>query len=36
LERPVRWNPATRKFVDDEEAAKHRLNSYKYRNPYKL
>jgi predicted dehydrogenase len=36
LERPVRWNPATRKFVDDEEATKHRLTSYKYRNPYKL
>ncbi len=36
LERPVRWNPATRKFIDDEEATNHRLTSYKYRNPYKL
>lgn len=36
LERPVKWNPATLKFVDDDEATHHRLNSYKYRNPYKL
>ena len=36
LERPVKWNPATRKFIDDEEATNHRLTSYKYRNPYKL
>lgn len=36
LERPVKWNPATLRFVDDDEATNHRLNSYKYRNPYKL
>ncbi|KPK82761.1 MAG: oxidoreductase [Bacteroides sp. SM23_62_1] len=36
LERPVNWNPATLRFVDDEEATNHRLYSYKYRNPYKL
>lgn len=36
LERPVKWNPATFKFVDDEEATNHRLNHYRYRNPYKL
>ena len=36
LERPVKWNPATLKFVNDKEATEHRLNSYVYRNPYKL
>lgn len=36
LGRPVKWNPATLHFVDDEEASKHRLMQYKYRNPYKL
>jgi hypothetical protein len=36
LQRPVKWNPATLKFVDDNEATNHRLNSYEYRNPYKL
>ena len=36
LERPVRWNPATLSFVDDDEATHHRLNSYSYRNPYTL
>lgn len=36
LQRPVMWNPATRKFVDDQEAANHRLTHYEYRNPYKL
>lgn len=36
LKRPVKWNPATLKFVDDKEATDHRLNSYVYRNPYKL
>jgi len=36
LQRPVNWNPSTQKFVDDKEATNHRLNHYKYRNPYKL
>jgi len=36
LQRPVKWNPATWKFVNDPEATNHRLNSYEYRNPYKL
>ncbi|MGM9760102.1 MAG: hypothetical protein ACI30I_08330 [Parabacteroides sp.] len=36
LGRPVKWDPATLSFVDDEEAAKHRLYYYKYRNPYTL
>jgi predicted dehydrogenase len=34
LHRPVKWNPATLSFGDDEEAAGHRLNHYPYRNPY--
>ena len=36
LERPVNWNPATLRFIDNEEAANHRLTHYQYRNPYKL
>lgn len=36
LKRPVKWNPATRHFIDDEEAKAHRLYGYEYRNPYKL
>ncbi len=36
LGRPVKWNPATQSFGDDQEAADHRLNHYKYRSPYKL
>lgn len=36
LQRPVKWNPATHHFIDDEEASNHRLMQYKYRNPYKL
>lgn len=36
LGRPVRWNPATLQFVDDPEAANHRLTHYQYRGPYKL
>ena len=36
LQRSVKWNPVTRKFVDDVEAANHRLTSYQYRSPYKL
>ncbi len=36
LGRPVRWNPATLQFVNDPEAASHRLTHYDYRNPYKL
>jgi len=36
LERPVKWNPATYHFVDDKEAASHRLMHYKYRGNYKL
>jgi predicted dehydrogenase len=36
LQRPVKWNPATYHFVDDQEAASHRLNHYKYRGNYTL
>ena len=36
LGRPVKWNPATLSFVDDKEAAAHRLYWYQYRNPYTL
>lgn len=36
LQRPVKWNPATRSFVDDEEAANHRLHHYSFRKPYSL
>ena len=36
LGRPVKWDPATLSFGDDEEAANHRLYYYKYRNPYTL
>ncbi|MCR5039138.1 MAG: Gfo/Idh/MocA family oxidoreductase [Bacteroidales bacterium] len=36
LGRPVKWNPATRSFVDDKEAAAHRLYYYEYRHPYEL
>lgn len=36
LNRPVKWNPATLSFVDDKEAAAHRLYWYQYRNPYTL
>jgi hypothetical protein len=36
LQRPVKWNPATLSFGDDQEAANHRLYYYEYRNPYKL
>ena len=37
LGRPVKWNPATLTFMDnDEEAKAHRLYWYEYRNPYKL
>ncbi|MBT3385695.1 MAG: Gfo/Idh/MocA family oxidoreductase [Prolixibacteraceae bacterium] len=36
LGRPVKWNPATLSFGDDNEAASHRLNSYEYRKPYSL
>ena len=36
LKRPVRWNPATLTFVNDPEAAAHRLYWYEYRNPYTL
>lgn len=36
LERPVKWNPATLSFVNDKEAAAHRLYYYKYRRPYSL
>lgn len=36
LGRPVKWNPATLSFVDDKEAAAHRLYGYQYRNPYVL
>jgi predicted dehydrogenase len=36
LARPVKWNPATLSFGDDQEAASHRLYHYDYRNPYCL
>lgn len=36
LKRPVRWNPATLDFNDDDEARQHRLYRYEYRNPYTL
>ena len=36
LKRPVKWNPATFTFVDDPEAANHRLMNYEYRRPYSL
>jgi predicted dehydrogenase len=36
LQRPLKWNPATLSFLDDPEAAKHRLMHYTYRNNYKL
>ena len=37
LGRPVRWNPATLKFENnDKEAFAHRLYYYDYRRPYKL
>ncbi len=35
LKRPVKWNPATLSFVDDDkEAQNHRLYGYKYRDRY--
>jgi predicted dehydrogenase len=36
LNRPVKWDPATLSFVDDQQAANHRLYRYQYRNPYSL
>ncbi|MFZ0281071.1 MAG: Gfo/Idh/MocA family oxidoreductase [Bacteroidales bacterium] len=36
LGRPVKWNPATYTFIDDPEAANHRLMNYQYRRPYHL
>jgi predicted dehydrogenase len=36
LNRPVKWNPATLSFVNDKEAAAHRLYGYTYRRPYSL
>ncbi len=37
LGRPVKWDPATLSFRDnDKEAAAHRLYWYQYRNPYSL
>lgn len=36
LGRTIKWNPATESFVNDSEAAAHRLFDYQYRNPYKL
>ena len=36
LERPVKWNPATHSFGQDEEAWKHRLYHYKYSGQYTL
>jgi predicted dehydrogenase len=36
LGRPVKWDPATYTFINDPEAANHRLMSYQYRSPYHL
>ena len=36
LQRPVKWDPATLSFGDDQEAASHRLYNYQYRRPYSL
>lgn len=36
LKRPVKWDPATLSFIDDQEAASHRLYHYQYRRPYSL
>lgn len=36
LQRPVKWDPATLSFGDDQEAANHRLYHYQYRRPYSL
>ncbi len=36
LQRPVKWDPATCSFIDDAEAATHRLYHYQYRRPYSL
>ncbi|MDH6311975.1 putative dehydrogenase [Parabacteroides sp. PFB2-10] len=36
LGRPVKWNPATQRFIDDKEAEAHRLYWYEYRKPYTL
>lgn len=35
LKRPVKWNPATRSFVNDKEAENHRLCGYEYRSTYR-
>jgi predicted dehydrogenase len=36
LKRPLKWDPATYTFINDAEAANHRLMHYEYRNPYTL
>lgn len=36
LKRPVHWDPATLSFINDKEAAQHRLYHYEYRKPYVL
>lgn len=36
LQRPVKWDPATLDFGEDQEAANHRLYHYEYRRPYSL
>ncbi len=36
LKRPVKWDPATCTFIDDDEACNHRLMNYEYRKPYHL
>ncbi len=36
LQRPVKWDPVTKRFLDDKEAEAHRLYHYEYRNPYQL
>lgn len=36
LGRPVKWDPVTKKFIDDKEAESHRLYGYEYRGPYRL
>jgi len=36
LQRPVKWNPATLSFVDDKEAANHRLYHYERRKAFSI
>jgi predicted dehydrogenase len=36
LNRPIKWDPATRSFVNDPQAQANHLYHYNYRTPYKL